>query len=576
MAGRRGPGQSRRRAARPRPRPGGAAGAGRCGQGIPRAGDRMFAAKCQGYLAQAYQQLGELLEALAVLRRARQTLAELGARSRRPGSSWPWPRPTWRPGPWPEARSEAAEAASAPGRRHGARCGRGQLPAGAAELGAEMRTRQVRRWPSGRAFDQVGDRQYAARTRQLQAEGRPAVAARIEAGAGRAGGHRAGGRRLAGAAGLARFRLADLAATRAGRSRAGVGRGAGRAARSAPAPLPLLVRQARLAPATVGSIRRSGCSAGRSRSWTGRPGAARPRAADGVPGRPAGRIRRAGGGGARPGRTRGRRPGLAGRWRGQGRNPAGAGRRVGRRRPVAGRPGSELADAYADLGATYQALQDAEARRADAHGAAGRAAWNSRSARSGCGKRSAGRRRPGGPGRIVGTAAPARRARVPRRGNDLVVFRSGAAPISGPGTGGCPSVATSGPAGRPVDPVHAGQRVQRPASRTAAPHHPEVLAGLYDLMLAPVLDRRPEAPERMRIVPHQLPARSRSPRCTTDSAIWSSGAPGHRPRVPALAVVHGRPARPVPRAGGGVSDESRPGGAAEAAWSRTCCRGRAG
>ena len=75
------------------------------------AGDRMFAAKCQGHLAQAHQQLGEVVEALAVLEDARATLIELGATVEASRLRLAIADTYLAIGLWPEAEHEAAVAA---------------------------------------------------------------------------------------------------------------------------------------------------------------------------------------------------------------------------------------------------------------------------------------------------------------------------------------------------------------------------------------------------------------------------------------------------------------------------------
>ena len=179
--------------------------------------------------------------------------------------------------------------------------------------------------------------------------------------------------------------------------------------------------------------------------------------------------------------------------------------------PQLDRPGSALAEAYADLGATYQALQDTDETRRRAllmeraesleqRVSALRLHEESRPA--------TGKPAPHLPPST--TAAPPAEIIVEFHvsGNDLVVFRSciaGRRTLRIPGV--IPSIAEH------LDRL-ADQWTRFMLGSAFSGRHRdlllrttrELLTGLYDLMLAPVLDWRsePGGPERMRIVPHQL------------------------------------------------------------------------
>ncbi len=186
-------------------------------EGFTRAGDRLYAAKCQGFQAHAYSQLGQWVEALDVLSRARRTLEELNASIEAVRLQLAMAETYLAVGLWTEARSEAAEAVertTAGGLVHDA--GVACYLLGAAELGAE-RADQASAALSRAAelFNRVEDRQYAARTRQLQAEAAAVTGREIEARmlAEQAATELAAGGWLVPLV-LTRFRLAELAATR--------------------------------------------------------------------------------------------------------------------------------------------------------------------------------------------------------------------------------------------------------------------------------------------------------------------------------------------------------------------------
>ena len=184
--------------------------------GFTRAGDRIYAAKCQGFQAQAHELLGRWVEALDVLSRARRTLEELDASTEAVRLQLAMAEIYLTVGLWTEARHEATEAVErtiAGGLVHDA--GVACYLLGSAELGARCASQASAALSrAADLFDQVGDRQYAARTRQMQAEvaaltGRDAEARML---AEQAATELAAGGWLVPLA-LTRFRLVDLAAT---------------------------------------------------------------------------------------------------------------------------------------------------------------------------------------------------------------------------------------------------------------------------------------------------------------------------------------------------------------------------
>ncbi len=135
-------------------------------------GDPLWEAKCNGYIAQAHQQLGELLDALRMLHRSQVTLHELGADAELARNRLATAGVYLTAGLHPEARAEAEAAAAATaalGLRHDnaiarytlalALLGAGDLDEAESELGV-----------AAAAFDALGDRQYLARTRLAQVE----------------------------------------------------------------------------------------------------------------------------------------------------------------------------------------------------------------------------------------------------------------------------------------------------------------------------------------------------------------------------------------------------------------------
>ena len=214
--------------------------------------------------------------------------------------------------------------------------------------------------------------------------------------------------------------------------------------------------------------------------------------------------------------------------------------------PQLDRPGSRLAETYADLGATYQALQDADEaprrallmQRAETLEQQVSALRLREEARPAISKPAPLRAR-------SSAAAPPAEIIVEFHvsGNDLVVFRScpaGRRTLRIPGVVG--SIAEH------LDRL-ADQWTRFMLGSAFSGRHRdlllrttrELLAGLYDLMLAPVLDRRWEPAVRSGCGSCRTssPARSRSPPCTTDSAIWSSGTRSPWPRRRAASLRSG-------------------------------------
>ncbi len=136
------------------------------------AGDRLWSAKCAANLADALQQLGDLVEALRVLHEARTELAALGASAEEARVLLQIARTYLAAGLFAESASSSAEAArraTASGMLHDAAFARLTLALahlGSHDLGgaAEQVTRATE------LFEQVGDRQYLARIRLTQAE----------------------------------------------------------------------------------------------------------------------------------------------------------------------------------------------------------------------------------------------------------------------------------------------------------------------------------------------------------------------------------------------------------------------
>lgn len=181
--------------------------------GFLAAGDRLFAAKCQGFLGQAHQQLGELFEALDVLSRARATLTELGATAEAVRLQLAIAETYLAIGGWPEARHEAAEAAAVTtgaGMRHDAAMAHYLLAS--AELGAhDLDAAEAALDRAAPVFAEVQDQQYRARTDLARAEvaaGRGRAAEAVERAESAATALAAGG--WAGPQAWAHLRLADL------------------------------------------------------------------------------------------------------------------------------------------------------------------------------------------------------------------------------------------------------------------------------------------------------------------------------------------------------------------------------
>ena len=210
--------------------------------GFTRAGDRIYAAKCQGFQAQAHELLGRWVEALDVLSRARRTLEELDASTEALRLQLAMAEIYLTVGLWTEARHEATEAVErtiAGGLVHDA--GVACYLLGSAELGRTMRESGERRAePRGRPV-RPGRRSAVRRPHPADAgRGRGADRPRHRSqNARRTGRGRAGRGRLAGPARADPF-PAGRSGCDAGTSRdpAAVRRRARRAARAAAAALP--------------------------------------------------------------------------------------------------------------------------------------------------------------------------------------------------------------------------------------------------------------------------------------------------------------------------------------------------
>ncbi len=136
------------------------------------AGDRLFAAQCQGDMASAHRALGQFGEALALLEPARRTLAELGAQAEADRIQLALAETYLAVGLVSEARSAAEESAERTERAglahdHAFACyllALSQLAGGRSGAALAELDR------AERAFGQVGDRHYLARTRLARAE----------------------------------------------------------------------------------------------------------------------------------------------------------------------------------------------------------------------------------------------------------------------------------------------------------------------------------------------------------------------------------------------------------------------
>ena len=136
------------------------------------AGDRLWAAKCAGIEAQAYSQLGQLGEALRVLRPARETLEALGAEAEAARLQLDIATVYLAAGLFTEAHTEAAAVVE---RMRTARMVPDQAVAtftAALALAADDQPEAAATALQTAAdlFDQVGDRQYRARTLLAQAD----------------------------------------------------------------------------------------------------------------------------------------------------------------------------------------------------------------------------------------------------------------------------------------------------------------------------------------------------------------------------------------------------------------------
>jgi tetratricopeptide (TPR) repeat protein len=148
-------------------------------------GDRLWAAKVAGIIARAHQQLGELVEALKVLRPARETLGQLGAHAEAARIQVTTAEVYLAAGLFAEARSAAAAAAEhtrAQGMVHDSAVA--TLMLALAHMGARQlgdAARELTR--AADLFDQVGDGQYRARVMLAQADLAAQRGHRVEAAA---------------------------------------------------------------------------------------------------------------------------------------------------------------------------------------------------------------------------------------------------------------------------------------------------------------------------------------------------------------------------------------------------------
>ncbi|WP_323791757.1 CHAT domain-containing protein [Nocardioides sp.] len=135
-------------------------------------GDRLWAAKCAVNLAEAFHQLGSLVEALTVLEESRTTLAELGAHAEEVRAGLETGRAYLAAGLYAEARSACVEAALRADEhdlRHDA--GYASFTLALAMIGLDDldgAATELRR--AERLFTETDDRQYLARVQLTQAE----------------------------------------------------------------------------------------------------------------------------------------------------------------------------------------------------------------------------------------------------------------------------------------------------------------------------------------------------------------------------------------------------------------------
>ncbi|HEY5821779.1 MAG TPA: CHAT domain-containing protein [Propionibacteriaceae bacterium] len=140
--------------------------------GFSAAGDRLFAAKCQGDTAMAHQQLGELMESLTLLEPARRTLDELGAHAEADRLQLALAETYLAVGMLPEARAAAQASAERTGRAgmtHDQARARFIVALTHLSAGDGRRAEDELRL-AAEAFRRVADPQYLARTRLAQAE----------------------------------------------------------------------------------------------------------------------------------------------------------------------------------------------------------------------------------------------------------------------------------------------------------------------------------------------------------------------------------------------------------------------
>ena len=136
------------------------------------ADDQVFAAQCQGDLAAAHRQLGEFTEALTVLERARRALDELGADAEADRLRLALAETYLALSLFPEARAAAQESAdwtAQAGMIHDH--GHAQLVLGLSYLASgDATAADAHLALAEAAYDEVADRQHAARTRLARAE----------------------------------------------------------------------------------------------------------------------------------------------------------------------------------------------------------------------------------------------------------------------------------------------------------------------------------------------------------------------------------------------------------------------
>jgi CHAT domain-containing protein/tetratricopeptide (TPR) repeat protein len=141
-------------------------------QSFAAAGDRLWAAKCAGYCAEAYAQLGQLGDALRVLRPARETLASLGAEAEAARLQLDMAAVYLATGLSTEAYEEAAAVGQQMARADMTHDHAAATFTMALAAAADGNIEQARTALESAAslFTAVGDRQYQARTLLAQAD----------------------------------------------------------------------------------------------------------------------------------------------------------------------------------------------------------------------------------------------------------------------------------------------------------------------------------------------------------------------------------------------------------------------